>query len=92
MTAVAASAHMRDMDSLTANPAAPTALDVNARLASAQEPATDSQALWQLIDDRNDLVANTARGRLGLSLRPTFDQLVPVSIPRIDAVTGRITP
>jgi hypothetical protein len=44
--------------------ASPTAPDITTRLALAQAPETESQALWQLIDDPNDLVANTARGRL----------------------------
>lgn len=86
MTAGTVSAHMRDMESLTANPTAP---DINTRLASAQNPAADSQTLWQLIDDPNDLVANTARGRLSLALRPVFPVHV-VHIPVIDPATGRV--
>lgn len=89
MTAGAPSAHMRAMDSLIANPAPLPALDVNARLASAQDPATDSQALWQLIDDHNDLVANASRSRLGLTQRPAFEHHV-VHIPVIDPGTGRV--
>lgn len=69
---------------MTANPTAP---DVNTRLAAAQAPATDSQTLWQLIDDPNDLVANTARDRLNLALRPVHPAHA-VRIPVIDPVTG----
>ncbi len=90
MTAAAASAHMRAMEHLTVNPAAPAIPDVITRLASAQDRATDSQTLWQLIDDQNDLVANTARGRLNLALRPVFEHHA-VHIPVIDPVTGSIT-
>lgn len=72
------------MEPLTANPTAP---DVNTRLAAAQAPAADSQALWQLIDDPNDLVANTARGRLNLALRPVHPAHA-VHIPVIDPATG----
>ena len=80
---------MSSMDTLTAA-AEPTAgTDVNARLAFAQDPDTDSQALWQLIDDQNDLVANTARQRLGLTRRPTFEPHV-VHIPVIDPASGRV--
>lgn len=89
MTGGTFSAHMRDMKSLTANPAAQSTSDVNTRLASAQDPATDSQALWQLIDDHNDLVSNTARTRLGLTRRPTFEHQV-VHIPVVDPVTGKV--
>ncbi|MET4144284.1 hypothetical protein [Arthrobacter sp. UYCo732] len=77
------------METLTtgADPAAGP--DVNVRLNLAQDPATESQALWQLIDDANDLVANTARTRLGLTRRPTYEPHV-VHIPVIDTVTGRL--
>lgn len=52
-------------------PSTPTvAGDTIARLALAQDPDTGSQTLWQLIDDPNTTVANTARDRLGLALRP----------------------
>lgn len=84
MTVAAASAHMTDMETLTANQTAP---DIITRLASAQDPATDSQALWQLIDDANDAVANIARDRLGLALRPVAPVHV-VHIPVIDPATG----
>jgi hypothetical protein len=40
------------------------------RLALAQNPDTETQELWQLIDDPNTTVANTARHRLNLALRP----------------------
>jgi hypothetical protein len=89
VTAGAVSAHMRGMESLTANPAALPTPDVNTRLASAQDPSTDSQALWQLIDDHNDLVANTARGRLRLALRPVRPVHV-VHIPVVDPTTGLV--
>lgn len=84
MTAGAASAHMRAMEPLTANPTTP---DINTRLAAAQDPAAESQTLWQIIDDPNDLVANTARGRLGLTLRPV-PPVHAVHIPVIDPATG----
>lgn len=80
---------MMDMDSLTAPPAVSPASDVNTRLATAQDQAADSQVLWQLIDDTNDLVANTARGRLGLTLRPVLP-VHAVNIPVIDPATGRV--
>lgn len=91
MTAAPLSAHIRSMDTLTAAADSTAGNDVNARLTSAQDPDTDSQALWQLIDDHNDLVANTARQRLGLAQRPTFNAAPPVHIPRID-LNGRILP
>jgi len=53
----------------TANQTTP---DTITRLASAQDPAADSQTLWQLIDDPHNTVANTARGRLNLALRPVL--------------------
>lgn len=71
------------MEPLTANQTAPSIIT---RLASAQDPAADSQTLWQLIDDPNDTVANTARGRLNLALRP----VLPVRIPVIDPKTGLV--
>lgn len=82
MTDAAASAHMSTMESITAP-------DVNTRLASAQDPATESQVLWQLIDDPNDLVANTARERLRLALRP-IHPVHAVHIPVIDPATGLV--
>lgn len=74
------------MEPQTANPTAP---DITTRLASVQDPAADSQTLWQLIDDPNDLVANTARTRLRLALRPVFP-VHNVHIPVIDPATGRV--
>lgn len=74
MTAAAPSAHMVSMD--TTHPAAAAAAaggDTVARLALAQAEDTGSQTLWQFIDDRNTTVANTARHRLGLALRPLID-------------------
>ncbi len=38
--------------------------DANSRLSLAQGPDTGSRALWQYIDDSNDLLTNTARARL----------------------------
>lgn len=63
--------------------------DFMSRLNAAKNPALDSQTLWMLIDDHNDLVANAARERLGLAQRP---RPVPhvVHIPRIDPRTGRV--
>ena len=60
--------------------------DANARLATAQDPQTESQVLWQMIEDPNPLIANTARTRLGL--RPTT---VPdiMHVPDIDPTAGR---
>lgn len=89
MTGWLLSAHMSSMDTLTAAADSTAGTDVNARLASAQNPDTENQVLWQLIDDSNDLVANTARTRLGLTLRPAFEHH-PVHIPVIDPVSGRI--
>lgn len=74
------------MEPQTANPTAP---DIITRLASAQDPAADSQTLWQLIDDSNDIVANTARGRLSLALRPVLP-VHAVHIPVIDPASGRV--
>lgn len=56
------------------------------RLALAQNPDTEPQDLWQLIDDPNTTVANTARDRLNLALR----RLEGVHIPVIDPKTGRV--
>ncbi|MBG0738926.1 hypothetical protein IV500_05750 [Paeniglutamicibacter antarcticus] len=66
------SAHMRTMEHLIANTTASASTDVSTGLASAQDPEADSQTLWQLIYDINDVTANTARGRLGLALRPVI--------------------
>lgn len=74
----------------TQTPAAPLLNgDVNARLSLAQDPDTESQALWQLIDDTNDLIANSARGRLRLALRQVHPVHV-VHIPVIDPATGLV--
>ncbi|WP_427007344.1 hypothetical protein [Pseudarthrobacter sp. H2] len=69
--------------------AAPVVGDANSRLSLAQGPDTGSQALWQLIDDSNDLVANNARGRLQLALRPVHP-VGAVHVPQIDPKTGRV--
>jgi hypothetical protein len=74
---------MSAMEQLTTQP---TTSDIFTRLASVQDPAADSQTLWQLIDDPNDTVANTARNRLNLALRP----LQIVHIPVIDPKTGLV--
>lgn len=87
MTAALLSAHITGMETIASAP--DTKNDVNGRLGRAQDHDTDSQALWQLIDDTNDLVANTARTRLGLAKRGTFDTPLPVHIPRIGS-DGRI--
>ena len=64
---------------MTTYPAAPAAVsgDTITRLALAQDTHSGSQTLWQLIDDENTTVANTARHRLGLALRP----LTPAGAP-----------
>lgn len=87
MTLAALSAHMQDMEALTA----PQQIigDTIARLALAQSPDAESQTLWQLIDDTSDTVANTARCRLGLALRP-ITPVHTVHIPILDPVTGRV--
>ena len=68
---------MASMD--TTHPAATA--DVNgdtiARLSLAQAQDTESQTLWQLIDDPNITVANTARHRLGLVFRPLTEPAGP---------------
>ncbi|QOD05693.1 hypothetical protein [Pseudarthrobacter sp. BIM B-2242] len=51
--------------------------DTIARLSLAQAEDTDSQTLWQLIDDQNITVANTARSRLGLVFRPLTEPAGP---------------
>ncbi len=56
------------------------------RLSRAQNPDAETQDLWQLIDDPNTTVANTARHRLNLALRP----VEPVHIPVIDPKTGQV--
>jgi hypothetical protein len=56
------------------------------RLAVAQAADTEPQQLWQLIDDQNDTVANTARHRLNLALRP----LRGIHIPVVDPKTGLV--
>jgi hypothetical protein len=63
--------------------------DTIARLALAQDPGTESQTLWQLIDDTHTTVANTARHRLNLALRP-LEPVHVVHIPVIDPVTGLV--
>jgi hypothetical protein len=63
-----------------------TAPSVIERLATAQNPDAEAQDLWQLIDDPNDTVANTARHRLNLALRP----LQGLHIPVIDPDTGLV--
>ena len=63
---------MRPME--TTYPAAATVSgDTIARLSLAQAEDAESQTLWQLIDDPNTTVANTARSRLGLAFRPLMD-------------------
>ena len=86
MTTATPSAHMSGMETLTAQQITG---DIITRLALAQEPTTESQALWQLIDDPNDTVANTARIRLSLALRPLAPVHV-VNIPVLDPKTGLV--
>lgn len=59
----------------TTYPTAPATVsgDTIARLSLAQAEDTGSQTLWQLIDDPNITVANTARSRLGLACRPLME-------------------
>lgn len=87
MTQATVSAHIQDMETLTAPQQ--TTGDTITRLALAQDPDAESQTLWQLIDDTSDTVANTARHRLGLALRPVTPVHV-VNIPVLDPKTGRV--
>lgn len=77
---------MSGMETTQPSAAPVVAGDIITRLALAQAPDTESQALWQLIDDTNDTVANTARYRLNLALRP----LQGLHIPVIDPKTGLV--
>jgi hypothetical protein len=88
VTVDAGAAHIGSMDTLTPS-AHQHPGDIITRLALAQEPGAESQTLWQLIDDANTTVANTARHRLGLALRPLTPVHV-VHIPVMDPATGRV--
>ena len=77
------SAHIPAMETHTAPV---TTGDTISRLALARNPDTEAQTLWQLIDDQDTTVANTARGRLNLALRP----VLPVRVPVIDPATGLV--
>lgn len=90
MTAGSPPAHMSGMEALYTNQTNHKG-DANSRLAAAHAPESDTRILWQLIDDSNDLVANTARARLNLILRPVPVAHV-VNIPVIDPTAGRIIP
>lgn len=85
MTEARPSAHMSGME--TSQPSeVQDEPHVIERLSRAQNPDADTQDLWQLIDDTNTTVANTARRRLNLVQRP----LTPVHIPVIDPATGLV--
>jgi hypothetical protein len=86
MTAARLSAHMTGMETTQPSDTPIAAGHVIERLALAQNPNTEAQTLWQLIDDRHTTVANTARHRLNLALRP----LEAVHIPVIDPATGLV--
>jgi hypothetical protein len=86
MTAARLSAHMSGMETTQPSEAPAAAAHVIERLALAKNPGTGTQELWQLIDDPNPTVANTARHRLNLALRP----LQAGHIPVIDPKTGRV--
>jgi hypothetical protein len=86
MTAARLSAHMSGMETTQPSGAPAAAAHVIERLALAQNPGTETQELWQLIDDPNTTVANTARHRLNLAMRP----IEPVHIPVIDPKTGLV--
>lgn len=84
---------------VAANPNAPLAVlqelaadqnDLMARLHAARNPSLDDESLRILAEDRLDLVANAARERLGLPLRPRPGFRV-AGIPRFDPDTGRMT-
>jgi hypothetical protein len=63
--------------------------DTMARFNAVRNPSLDEDTLRLLAEDRLDFIANAARERLGLPLRP---RPVPhvVHIPRIDPKTGQV--
>jgi hypothetical protein len=63
--------------------------DTMARFNAARNPALDKVTLRLLAEDRLDFIANAARERLELPLRPRPAAHV-VNIPRIDPKTGRV--
>lgn len=85
-------------EEVAANPAAALATlrelaadqdDTMSRLHAARNPSLDDDTLRGLAEDRLDFVANAARERLGLPLRPRPTPHY-VYIPRIDPATGRV--
>ena len=77
------SAHLRTLRELAADQD-----DTMARFNAARNPALDDGTLQMLAEDRLDFVANAARERLGLPLRPGPGIRVP-GIGRFDPNTGR---
>ncbi|WP_354214972.1 hypothetical protein [Arthrobacter sp. UYCo732] len=63
--------------------------DFMARLGVAKNQSTPTALVTTLVDDRNDMVANAARERLGLDSRPRPSIRIP-GLPKFDPTTGRM--
>jgi ribonuclease D len=65
--------------------------DCMARRNAASNPVLDDESLWAMIEDRDDLTADAARERLGLTPKPRPNAFArAVRIPVIDPKTGRV--
>lgn len=65
--------------------------DCMARRNAARNPMLDEGTLWLMIEDRDDLTADAARERLGLTPKPRPNAIArAVHIPVVDPKTGRV--
>jgi hypothetical protein len=64
--------------------------DTMARFNAARNPSLDDDTLRLLAEDRLDFIANAARQRLGMPLRPHPSFHIP-GVPHFDPRTGRMT-
>lgn len=64
--------------------------DTMARFNAVRNPSLDEDTLQLLAEDRLDFIANAARARLGLPLRPQPGFRV-AGVPHFDPRTGRMT-
>lgn len=65
--------------------------DTMARFNAARNPSLDDATLQMLAEDRLDFIANAAKERLGMPLRPRPGFRIP-GVPSFDPRTGRMTP
>lgn len=64
--------------------------DSMSRLGVAKNPSTERHLLQALADDESDSVANAARKRLGLELRPNPSVRLLGGVFSLDLLTGQI--